>query len=81
MGGARLGASIENGVVGANGEVFDHPGLYVADAAALPAAPGGPPSMTISAWSANVADRLIQREKGAGPKNGVCCTSTPSNFF
>lgn len=70
LGGARLGASIENGVVGANGEVFDHPGLYVADAAALPAAPGGPPSMTISAWSANVADRLIQREKGTAAKEG-----------
>lgn len=64
IGGARLGASIANGVVGANGEVFDHPGLYVADAAALPAAPGGPPSMTISVWAANVADRLIQRKNG-----------------
>lgn len=65
LGGAKLGSSIADGVVGANGEVFDHPGLYVADAAALPAAPGGPPSMTIAAWSANVADRLIKREKSS----------------
>lgn len=59
VGGACLGASISDGVVGANGEVFDNPGLYVADAAALPASPGGAPSLTIAAWSANVADRLI----------------------
>lgn len=61
-GGACLGSSADSGVVDANGEVFGHPGLYVADAAALPAAPGGPPSMTISTWAANVADRLIERE-------------------
>lgn len=59
LGGARLGADAEHGVIDANGEVYGHPGLYVADAAALPQAPGGAPSMTISAWSAHVADRLI----------------------
>lgn len=59
VGGACLGASINDGVVGANGEVFDNPGLYVTDASALPASPGGAPSLTIAAWSANVADRLI----------------------
>lgn len=59
IGGACLGTSNADGVVGANGEVFDHPGLYVADAAALPRSPGGAPSLTIAAWSANIADRLI----------------------
>ncbi|MGY6028551.1 GMC family oxidoreductase [Phytobacter sp. AG2a] len=61
MGGACLGSSNEDGVVGANGEVFGHPGLYVADSSALPASPGGAPSLTIAAWSANVADRLIKQ--------------------
>ncbi|WP_435927013.1 GMC family oxidoreductase [Dryocola sp. BD613] len=61
MGGACLGSSATDGVVDAGGEVFDHPGLYVADAAALPASPGGAPSLTIAAWSANVADRLIEK--------------------
>ncbi|MGK9172045.1 GMC family oxidoreductase N-terminal domain-containing protein [Yokenella regensburgei] len=61
MGGACLGMSNADGVVGANGEVFDHPGLYVADSSALPASPGGAPSLTIAAWSANVADRLIKK--------------------
>ena len=65
IGGACLGASEQTGVIDANGQVYGHSGLYVADAAALPVAPGGPPSMTISVWAANVADRLIQREKAS----------------
>ena len=60
-GGACLGDSISNGVVDASGEMFDNPGLYVADAAALPRSPGGPPSMTIAAWSAHLATAFIQR--------------------
>lgn len=60
-GGACLGTSIENGVVGADGQVFDNPGLYVADAAALPRAPGGPPSMTIAAWSDHLATEFIAK--------------------
>ncbi|WP_247664630.1 GMC oxidoreductase [Ralstonia pseudosolanacearum] len=43
IGGACLGTSNADGVVGANGEVFDHPGPYVADASALPRSPGAPP--------------------------------------
>ncbi|HDI3023853.1 TPA: GMC family oxidoreductase [Cronobacter turicensis] len=61
MGGACLGTSILDGVVGDNGEVFDNPGLYVADSAALPMSPGGAPSLTIAAWSCNVADKLIAK--------------------
>ena len=58
-GGACMGDSIATAVVDGNGEVFDHPGLYVADAAALPAEPGGPPSLTIAAWASHVAARFI----------------------
>ena len=67
MGGACLGTSNANGVVGADGEVFDHPGLYIADSSALPASPGGAPSLTIAAWSANVADRLIKKLQASDP--------------
>ena len=63
LGGACLGTSNQDGVIGANGEVFDNPGLYVADAAALPESPGRPPSLTIAAWAANVADRLLETLK------------------
>ena len=59
LGGARLAPTPEEGVVDADGRVFGHDGLHVADAAALPAAPGRPPSMTISAWAAHVSDRLL----------------------
>ncbi|AFQ51129.1 hypothetical protein GEM_4740 [Burkholderia cepacia GG4] len=60
IGGACLGTSNLDGVIGANGEIFDNPGLYVADASALPESPGAPPSLSIAAWSANVADRLLE---------------------
>ncbi|MGK9172046.1 GMC family oxidoreductase N-terminal domain-containing protein [Yokenella regensburgei] len=63
LGGASLGNSNQDGVIGANGEVFDNPGLYIADAAALPESPGRPPSLTIAAWAANVADRLLDTLK------------------
>ncbi|MEM5373162.1 GMC oxidoreductase, partial [Paraburkholderia azotifigens] len=67
IGGACLGTSNLNGVIGANGEVFGNPGLYVADASALPDSPGAPPSLSIAAWSANVADRLLESlQRAAG---------------
>jgi cholesterol oxidase len=60
-GGACLGPSPDRGVVDHNGEVYDNPGLFVADASALPAAVGTPPSLTIAAWAHHVADGLAQR--------------------
>jgi cholesterol oxidase len=39
-------------------EVYGNPGLYVADAAALPAAAGVPPSLAIAAWAHHLAGRL-----------------------
>ncbi|MGY6028552.1 GMC oxidoreductase [Phytobacter sp. AG2a] len=63
LGGACLGTSNQDGVTGHNGEVFDNPGLYIADAAALPESPGRPPSLTIAAWAANVADKLLDTLK------------------
>ena len=57
-GGARLGPDPEHGVVDHRGEIYGNPGLFVADAAALPAAVGTPPSLAIAAWAHHVADRL-----------------------
>jgi cholesterol oxidase len=39
--------------------VHDNPGLFIADASALPAAPGVPPSMTIAAWAGHLAMSLV----------------------
>lgn len=69
-GGACIGRTINEGVVDADGEVFGHSGLYVADAAALPKPPGGPPSMTIAAWADHVAERFIAKLKGAAGEPG-----------
>ncbi len=65
-GGACIGRNEQEGVINGDGEVFGHPGLYVADAAALPKPPGGPPAATIGAWSGHVAERFIAtHEAGA----------------
>lgn len=58
LGGARLSQSARTGVVNGQGQVHGLPGLYVADASALPAAPGTPPSMTIAAWGQHVAQGI-----------------------
>ena len=57
-GGACLGPDPGHGVVDHRGEIYGNPGLFVADAAALPAAVGTPPSLAIAAWAHHVADRL-----------------------
>lgn len=66
-GGACIGPDDGHGVVNGDGEVFGHPGLYVADAAALPKPVGGPPSITIGAWADHVAERFIAKFKSAHP--------------
>ena len=60
-GGACVGRDPDHGVVDHNGEVYGNPGLFVADGSALPAAVGGPPSLTIAAWAHHVAERLAER--------------------
>jgi cholesterol oxidase len=60
-GGACLGSSPDRGVVDHNGEVYGNPGLFISDAAALPAAAGVPPSLAIAAWAHRVADGVAQR--------------------
>lgn len=58
-GGACIGRDAASGVVDDQGQVFANPGLYVADAAALPKPVGGPPSMTIAAWADRVAAGIL----------------------
>ena len=49
LGGCAVGRSREDGVVDHRGQVFGHPGLYVADGSLYPRSPGVPPSLTIAA--------------------------------
>jgi cholesterol oxidase len=58
MGGCTMARSPEEGVTDHRGEVFGHPGLFVADGSLYPRSPGIAPSMTIAAVAERQA-RLI----------------------
>jgi cholesterol oxidase len=49
LGGACMGANAEQGVIDAQHQVFNYPGLYVIDGSAVSANPGVNPSLTITA--------------------------------
>ncbi|WP_241835328.1 GMC family oxidoreductase [Pseudofrankia asymbiotica] len=59
LGGASMGDDVESGVVDSYGEVFGHPGLYVADGAAMPGPVGANPSMTIAAFADRLAEHAL----------------------
>lgn len=59
LGGAVMAESPDGGVTDPFGEVFGHPGLYVADGSLVPSPTGVPPSMTIAALAERVAEQLI----------------------
>jgi cholesterol oxidase len=61
LGGCPMARSAGEGVVDAWGEVFNHPGLYVADGSVMPGPVGPNPSLTIAALSDRFATRLIER--------------------
>ncbi len=61
LGGARLASNQNDGVINEQGEVYGNPGLFIADASALPAAPGSPPSMTIAAWACHVSQTISNK--------------------
>lgn len=58
LGGCNMGDSEKGGVVDHKGEVFGHPGLYVADGAIVPRALGVNPSRTIGALAERIADLM-----------------------
>ncbi len=59
LGGCPMGRSADDGVVDANGEVFNYPGLFIADGSVMPGPVGPNPSLTIAALSDRFADALI----------------------
>ncbi len=61
LGGAVLGDDETRAVIDAKGQVYGIPGLYVTDAAALPAALGAPPSLSIAAWARHVAMSIARQ--------------------
>jgi cholesterol oxidase len=77
LGGASMGRHPGEGVCDGYGEVFDHPGLYIADGAVMPGPVGANPSLTIAALADRMSTRLLetqpvraQRGHSAEPKAG-----------
>ncbi|MFM8780169.1 MAG: GMC oxidoreductase, partial [Gemmatimonadota bacterium] len=58
---ARLGAARRPSGVDPHGEVWDAPGVFVADGSLLPTAPGVNPQETIMAVVTLIAERLLAR--------------------
>jgi cholesterol oxidase len=61
LGGCSMGSSSTEGVVDVNGEVFNYPGLLVADGSVMPGPVGPNPSFTIAALANMFADSLVSR--------------------
>ena len=60
VGGARMAARAEDGVVDSAHRVFGVPNLYVIDGSTLPTQGAANPALTIMALAARAADRLIK---------------------
>jgi cholesterol oxidase len=67
LGGSPMGRTEADGVVDANGEVFGHPGLYVADGSVMPGPVGPNPSLTIAALADRFADHIIEQRGRLAP--------------
>jgi cholesterol oxidase len=61
LGGCPMGRDEREGVVDPWGEVFNYPGLYVADGSIMPGPVGPNPSLTIAALADRFAERLLER--------------------
>ena len=67
LGGAPIGRHPGTGVCDPYGEVFGHPGLYVADGAAMPGPVGPNPALTIAALADRMCARLLEHPPAAPP--------------
>jgi len=61
LGGAVMGETPEQGVVGFDGQVHGHPGLYVVDGSNVPVNLGVNPSLTITAMAETVMETLVPK--------------------
>jgi cholesterol oxidase len=64
LGGCPMGKDKSDGFINACGEVFGHPGFYIADGSVMPGPVGPNPSLTIAALADRFADHIIARHKG-----------------
>ncbi len=67
VGGAPMGRDRSVGVCDSYGEVFEYPGLYIADGAVMPGPVGTNPSLTIAALADRMCTRLLEQPRAAAP--------------
>jgi cholesterol oxidase len=60
LGGCPIADTSEKGVVSPEGEVFQYPGLFVADGSVIPTSLGFHPAMTISAVAEKIAEAVVR---------------------
>jgi cholesterol oxidase len=63
VGGAPMGRHENEGICDSYGEVFNHPGLFIADGAAMPGPVGANPSLTIAAHADRMAEHILEQPK------------------
>jgi choline dehydrogenase-like flavoprotein len=71
IGSCRMADSRDEGVTDAYGEVFDYPGLFVTDGAAIPTSLAVNSSLTILANAERVASYLVRRYGDGGRKEAA----------
>jgi choline dehydrogenase-like flavoprotein len=71
VGSCRMADRKTHGVVDANGEVFDYPGMYVTDGAAIPSSLAVNTSLTILANAERVAAGILARVRVGRPSVAV----------
>ncbi|HEX6289391.1 MAG TPA: GMC family oxidoreductase [Herpetosiphonaceae bacterium] len=62
LGGCPMGRDEAEGVVDAYGQVFNYPGLYIADGSVMPGPVGPNPSLTIAALADRFADHMLTKD-------------------
>lgn len=67
LGGAPMGRHPGEGVCDPWGQVYGHPGLYIADGAAMPGPVGPNPSLTIAALADRMCTHLLETPDGPTP--------------
>lgn len=67
LGGCPMGRNPAEGVVDSYGELFNYPGLHVADGSVMPGPVGPNPALTIAALADRFAERIIHRHDAPVP--------------
>jgi len=75
-----MGRDEREGVVDEYGEVFNYPGLYVADGSVMLGPVGPYPSLTIAALANRFADRLLSEARSAAGSAPVIKRRTKSDM-